>query len=369
MKYIPIVMLLLLAACKTPDVVTQAVVEPRENKVEITKPKNIVLLIGDGMGLSQISAGNYDNDNQTALEGFPVVGIHKCHSSSKLVTDSAAAATSFACGVKTFNGAIGVRADSTPVQTILEELEERGFSTGLVATSTIVHATPASFIAHNEYRKNYEAIALDFLETEVDYFVGGGKKYFDRREDERDLIAELKARDYTVEDYLTDFKDCELPASGNFAYFSADKDPLPYDQGRDYLVDASKAGLSFLDNHGDQGMFLMIEGSQIDWGGHANTPSYVLTEFYEFDIVIQEVLDWAKEDGETLVIVTADHETGGLSIRETSTMDSLDIEFISTHHTATMIPVFAYGPGSDLFSGIYENTAIYDKMRQALQLD
>ncbi len=356
-------------ACNAPkSAVSVTETTVREEVNPVLKPKNVVLLIGDGMGLSQITAGNYFNGNKTALEGFPVIGIHKCHASNKLVTDSAAGATAFACGEKTYNGAIGVRADSTPVQTILEELEDLGYSTGLIATSTIVHATPASFIAHNEYRKNYEDIALDFLDTEVDYFVGGGKKFFDRREDERNLIEELEARDYTVETYLTDFKDCNIPDTGNFAYFSADKDPLPYDQGRDYLLDASKAGLSFLDNHGENGLFLMIEGSQIDWGGHANIPSYVLTEFYEFDLVIQEVLDWAKKDGETLVVVTADHETGGLSIRENSTMDSLDIEFISTHHTATMIPVFAYGPGSELFAGIYENTAIYDKMRKALQL-
>ncbi len=378
MKHLWVILLLMLGACKGTNKITETTNATGPVFTPIPSPinpamlpaegiaKNVIFLIGDGMGLSQISAGNYWLDNHTALEDFPVVGLHKCHSSSHLVTDSAAGATAFACGVKTFNGAIGVGPDSVAVETILEEAESLGYATGLVATSTIVHATPASFIAHNEYRKNYEAIAADFLQTEVDYFVGGGKKYFDRREDGRDLIIELEGKDYTIYDQLTEFKDCELPSSGNFGYFSADADPLPFDAGRDYLVDASETGWTFLNAQDEKGFFLMIEGSQIDWGGHANVPGYVLTEFAEFDQVIAKALQWALADGETLVVVTADHETGGLAIREDSTMDSLNIEFISTKHTAAMIPVFAYGPGSENFSGIYENTEIYNKLRKAM---
>lgn len=331
-------------------------------------PKNIILMIGDGMGLSQITAGMYANNNHTALEDFPVVGLHKCHASNNLITDSAAAATAFSIGKKTYNGAIGVDSDSIPVKTILEELEEKDYATGLIATSTIVHATPASFIAHNVYRKNYEEIALDFLETEVDFFAGGGKKYFDRRKDDRNLIEELSQMDYTVYDHLTDFEDCTIPTSGNFAYLSADKDPLPYDQGRDYLIPASKAGVHFLNDHSEKGFFLMIEGSQIDWGGHANNADYVINEFLEYNEIIAWVLNWAKKDGETLVVVTADHETGGLAINEKSTMEELDIAFTTAKHTADMIPVFAYGPGSERFAGIYENTEIYHKMKDALHI-
>ena len=132
-------------------------------------PKNIILLIGDGMGLGQITAGMIVNDNYTTLEEFDVVGLHKNYAYDNLVTDSAAGATAFACGVKTYNGAIGVDHDTIPVKTILEEAEEKGLATGLVATSTIVHATPASFIAHNQLRRNYEEIATDFLNTDIDY--------------------------------------------------------------------------------------------------------------------------------------------------------------------------------------------------------
>lgn len=337
---------------------------------EAKKPKNIILLIGDGMGMGQISAGTYANGNKSNLEKFPVVGIHKPHSGVQLITDSAAAATSFACGVKTYNGAIGVGLDSLPVQTILEEAEEKGLKTGLIATSTIVHATPASFISHNVYRKNYEEIAEDFLKTDIDFFAGGGKKYFDRRDkDERDLTAELTAKGYTVENYLKEVHEIRIPleTADKFAYFTADEDPLPVHQGRDYLEAISMNGINFLKQRsGDEGFFIMIESSQIDWGGHANNSDWIIDEFKEFNALIGKVLKWAEEDGETLVVLTADHETGGYTIQVDSKMDDMITTFTSTHHTGDFIPVFASGPGSEKFAGLYENTEIYHRMRAAL---
>ncbi len=331
------------------------------------KPKNIIFMIGDGMGLTQITAGMYMNGNRIELEKFPVVGLHKSYSFDKLVTDSASGATAFACGVKTYNGAIGVNPDTVAVKTILEEAEEKNYATGMVATSTIVHATPASFIAHQKQRKMYEEIAADFLKTDIDFFLGGGKKYFDRREkDDRNLYEELRAKGYVVSDYFQeDFKDVKIDNTKKFAYLTADADPLPVAQGRDYLPLASKRAAEYLDAQDDKPFFLMIEGSQIDWGGHANDSDYIITEMLDFNETIANVLEFAKADGETLVIVTADHETGGYSINPGSTMDKLVTEFTTDYHTAVMIPVFAYGPGAELFSGIYENTAIYNKMREA----
>lgn len=336
------------------------------------QPKNIILLIGDGMGLSQISAGIYANDNYLNIERFPVVGLHKNYASDNLVTDSAAGATAFACGVKTYNGAIGVDGDTIPVKTILEECSESGYKTGLVASSSIVHATPASFAAHNRLRKNYEEISLDMVDSGVDLMIGGGKSYFDRRTiDSLDLYKDLKGRGYQVSDYFAeDFSELDVQAMGNkWAYFTADKEPLPRDAGRDYLIPASKIAIDFLSEQaGEEGFFLMIEGSQIDWAGHANNFSYMISELHEYDEVVKAALDFAEADGNTLVILTADHETGGLSINYGSTQDSIIAAFTSDYHTATMIPVFAYGPGAELFSGIYENTAIYDKMKLALNL-
>ena len=332
------------------------------------KPKNVILLIGDGMGLSQITAGMYMNGNKLNLEKFPIVGLHKSYSSDNLITDSAAGATAFSAGIKTYNGAIAVDTDTMAVKTILEQAEQNNMATGMVTTSTIVHATPASFIAHVGSRSWYETIAEDFLKTEIDYFVGGGKRYFDRRKkDDRNLYKELQRKGYFVSDYFNEsFEEIVVDFDRNFAYFTSDSDPLPVSKGRDYLIPASKLAPIFLSNHTDNGFFLMIEGAQIDWGGHANDSEYIISEVIEFDRAIGEILEFAEEDGNTLVIVTADHETGGYALNAGSTLDSIKAGFTTDYHTAALIPVFAYGPGAELFGGIYENTAIYDKMSFAL---
>lgn len=337
------------------------------------RPKNIILMIGDGMGVTQVSAGLYSNNNKLNLERFPIVGLHKSYSSDNLITDSAAGATAFSAGVKTYNGAIGVDPDTVPVVTILELAEAAGLPTGLVSTSSIVHATPASFIAHNRQRKNYEEIAADFLKTEIDFFVGGGARYFSRRDkDERNLITELQQRNYFVENFINkDVKDIKPNPGKNYVYLTADSEPLPFSQGRDYLVPVSAMAPGFLDKRDtkNRGFFLMIESSQIDWGGHANESDYIISEMLEFDNAIGEVLKFAEADGETLVIITADHETGGYAIQNGSKMGEIDGAFTSDYHTADLIPVFAYGPGSEHFSGIYENTAIFDKMKKLFGFD
>jgi len=329
--------------------------------------KNIILLIGDGMGLTQTTAGMYANGNKTELEKFEFIGLHKSHASDNLITDSAAGATAFASGIKTYNGAIGVDDNKSSVVTILEEAEAKGMATGLVATSTIVHATPASFIAHNESRKNYEAIAADFLKTEVDLFIGGGKKFFERREDERNLTAELEQKGYVVTDFIaSDLLNLNIDISKNFACYTSEEQPLPVAQGRDYLPAVTKQSIEYLNARaGDNGFFLMVEGSQIDWGGHANKADYIISEFIDFDKALMEAVDFAIKDGNTLVVVTADHETGGFAIQNSSTMDSLVTAFTSDYHTATMIPVYALGPHAKDFAGIYENTDIYFKMKKA----
>ena len=343
-----------------------------ENESQQKAPKNIILLIGDGMGMGQISAGTYRNNNTSNLERFPITGIHKptCHDS--LITDSAAGATAFACGQKTYYGAIAVDPDTLPIKTILEEAEDKNMATGLVATCRINHATPASFISHNRYRRNYEEIAADFLKTDIEYFVGGGLKFFNRREiDDRDLVNELEDKGYVVGNYLTEFVDFEksIPTKGKVAYFTADKDPIPVAQGRDNFINTAMTGIRFLDRQNDNGFFIMIESSQIDWGGHANNAEYIITEFLEFNKLIGQVLDWAEEDGETLVVLTADHETGGFTIQPGSYLDDLKTAFTSLKHSGDFIPVFASGPGQELFSGLYENTEIYHKMKAAFDWD
>ena len=367
MKKILFPILIAFVACSPRPEPTVAT--PVEEVKLARRPKNVILLIGDGMGLTQITAGLYSNHNKLNLEQFHFIGLHKSYSADDLITDSAAGATAFSAGVKTYNAAIGVNNDILPVRTILEDAETAGMATGLIATSSITHATPAAFIAHVKSRTMMEEIAADFMKTEIDLFIGGGKKYFDRREkDNRNLSQELEAKGYVVSDFIKqELTQIKIDHSKNFAYFTAEAEPIPVSQGRDYLVPASKLAPLFLDKRsGGKGFFLMIEGSQIDWGGHANNSQYIITEMLDFDKAIGAVLDFAKEDGETLVIVTADHETGGYSITNGSKMDSIVGSFTTDKHTAALIPVFAYGPGAELFTGIYENTAIYDKMRHAL---
>ena len=330
--------------------------------------KNIIFLVGDGMGLTQISAGLYSNGNKLSLEEFKKIGFHKCYSYDDLVTDSAAGATAFSAGVKTYNGAIGVGPDTMAVKTILEEAEEKGYNTGLVTSSTIVHATPASFIAHNKSRKNYEEIALDFLKTDIDLFIGGGLKFFNRRADERNLVEEMRSNGYFFSNYFDeDFENVSFEGHDKVGFLTADKDPLSVEQGRTYLPLATEKAINFLDakSQDGKGFFLMVEGAQIDWGGHANKGNFIITEMLDFDKVIQVVLDYTKDHPETLVVITADHETGGLAINKGSKLNDLDLQFTSDYHTADLIPVFSKGPGSDSFMGFYENTAIYNKMRSA----
>ncbi len=342
---------------------------PSSNQDIPKKPKNIVLMIGDGMGVTQISAGMYSQEAPLNLEQFPIVGLHKSYAYNDLVTDSAAGATAFACGVKTYNGAVGVDKDTMPVSSILEIADKRGIATGMVSTSSITHATPASFICHQKKRKQHQANALEFLNTDIDLFVGGGKAHFENRDDGINISDKLVEKGYHVSSY---FKEDILKITMNpekpYAFYTDSEEPVAVSGGRNYLPSVSAKSVDFLDKRGENGFFLMIEGSQIDWGGHANQSDYIITEMHDFDKAIGNVLEFAKKDGETLVIVTADHETGGYAINKGSTRDSLVTAFTTDYHTADLIPVFAYGPGSEAFSGIYENTAIFDKMMNALGL-
>lgn len=338
--------------------------------LEGTKPKNVIFLIGDGMGLPQITGAMYMNNNKIAFERFQNIGFHKSHSSDNLVTDSAAGATAFASGVKSYNGAIGVNDKKEPVPTLLEEAEAAGMATGMVVSSSITHATPAAFIAHVSGRENKEQIALSFLDTPVDIFIGGGLDAFTRRTDERNLVEELEAKGYEISDFFRKhISQLNVTTENNVGYFTANGEPLPVREGRDYLPAATDKALTFLKDRSDKGFFLMIEGSQIDWGGHANDANYVVTEMLEFNKIIHQCLDFAQREGNTLVVVTADHETGGFAVNPGSKLNDIEVAFTTKSHTALMIPVFAAGPGSSLFRGIYENTDIYFKLKNLMGLE
>ncbi|MBI1225583.1 MAG: alkaline phosphatase [Bacteroidetes bacterium] len=323
-------------------------------------------MIGDGTGLAQISAGFYRNNQKFSLESFPVIGFQKTYSANNLITDSAAAATAIASGQKTNNSVLGQDVNGKPCKTILEEASDNGLATGMVVTSSIQHATPGGFIAHRIARNLYEEITLDLLNSNIDFFIGGGKQYFDRREsDDKNLLDSLKYKGFNVYNYFNDDLNKVKPdPSSKFAFFTADNQPLPAFQGRDYLPQAAKIAADYLKLRSNKGFFLMVEGSQIDWTCHANQVEPMYSELQDFNLTIEKVLQFAEKNGETLVIVTADHETGGLGLNG-GTARVLNPKFTTNGHTAAMVPVFAFGPKSELFRGIYENTALYYKMRTA----
>ncbi|MBN8684541.1 MAG: alkaline phosphatase [Chitinophagales bacterium] len=330
------------------------------------RPKNIILMIGDGMAMSQISAGIYwKGVGHSAFEHFPYVGFHKSYSCDNLVTDSAAGATAFSCGERTENNRIATLPDNRPCRTILESLEAKGWATGIVVTCSATHATPASFIAHQELRAFSEEIALDYLDTPFDCYIGGGKGYFNQRPDKRNLLDSLRKRGYVVH---TGFNFNSLPLDGSkpFALFTYDREPPTASAGRKYLPKATSVACNFLDKRSEKGFFLMVEGSQIDWAGHANDRNWLRAEMLDFDKTVQAALDFAARDGETLVIVTGDHECGGAALTKGENKREPHVKFTSRLHTGAMVPVLAFGPGAEKFSGIYDNKAIFLKMQEAL---
>src|SRR6056297_811976 len=235
------------------------------HKFKTDNPRNIILLIGDGMGISQLQAGLTANRGRLFLENFKHIGFSKTHSSDNYITDSAAGGTAISAGVKTYNGAIGVDPEKNPVKTILEKAEEKGLATGLVSTSSITHATPASFIAHQTSRNMYEKIAADFLKTDIDVFIGGGYKHFTEREDSRNLANELEQKGYVVEQ---DLKKIKKVKKGKLAGFTAPEHNGRMDERGDMLPVSTKTAITVLSKN-KKGFFLMVEGAQIDWGGHA----------------------------------------------------------------------------------------------------
>ena len=345
----------------------------REDDFDGQRAKNVIFVVADGMGLTQLSTLNFYDDRPSAFESFKNIGLQKNTSSSDKVTDSAAAATTFATGHKTYNGAIGVDTLKKPLYTIAERARDNGLKTAIIATSTITHATPASFYAHQEYRKMQEEIAEDLWNSEMDFFAGGGAKYFDNRTDSASGIDSLMARGYDVSFKTGQDVEHQLKSQGSSKriYLLAQDGMPKMQEGRgNFLTDKTMEGLRFIENDPD-GFFMLVEASQIDWGGHANDHQYIVEETKDLNTVLIELVKWVKADGNTLLVVTADHETGGYALsakREGIRHDTRFLEptFTTSYHTATMIPVFAMGPGSENFRGIYENTKIHSKMDQVL---
>ena len=324
------------------------------------KPKNIILMIGDGTGLVHLYAAYTAQGGKLNIYEFAkAVGLSITASADDYITDSAAGATALSTGKKTNNGMIGTAPDSSALETISERAHKNGLSTGVVVTCELPHATPASFYAHQVSRKMYPEIAHDLSFSHADILIGSGKPYFDTQT--------LANNGFTISTGIEGMK--RNQGKRQVCFTDGDSFPAKAPQRGDALMLGSMHAISHLSNN-KKGFFLMIEGSQIDWGAHDNDSANVIDEAIDFDRTAGKVLEWAAKDKNTLVIITADHECGGLTLHGLDSNTHRPIMHFSTgHHTAEPVPVYAFGPGAEAFSGVYQNTEIYYKMIALLSLN
>ena len=329
-------------------------------------PKNIIILIGDGMGVDYVSTSVLSMKND-AFRRFTTTGFSVTCSADNLVTDSAPGATAISTGYRTNNWTIAEDPWSDkPLTTIFELAEKLKKASGIVVTCSITHATPAAFVAHVKSRSDEFDIAEQETERKTDVFIGGGIKFFTPtsegggRTDGVNLLSKVESEGYDYYDSYEKLKNSD-PDKKFYALF--DSTGLPKAADRNYtLGDMTKIALDYLSKR-PNGFILMIEGSQIDWAGHANDQAYLLSEMKDFNTALNTVLDFEEKNKETLVVVTADHETGGMSIVDGNLDGSkFDLKFSTKHHTANMVGIFAKGPGEREFSGIMDNYMIGRKL-------
>ena len=383
--------------------------EAADGESEQATTKNVILLIGDGMGAAHRTAARLysaGRDGELAMDTLPIAGMARTWSTESVVTDSAAAGTALATGVKTFNAGIAVDADKNPVQTILEMAQEAGKSVGLVTTAQLAHATPAVFAAHNPNRDDYLGIALDMFEHDVDVLLGGGEDYLlpvgtpgcypddGDRTDNRNLVDEAVEKGYKHVCTEADFEAVDPEATdkllGTFADLGMTRPFSPS------LAGMTAKAIAILSRDAD-GFFLMVEGGQIDWAAHANDALNTLGDTAAFDEAVGLALDFQAQHPDTLVIVTADHATGGLTIEDLPQDEACPeplpddqrecknalredgpfeekgggrfwLDWTSVSHTADDVPVTAIGPHADDLAGYYENTHVFEVMRDSMAL-
>lgn len=329
------------------------------------KVKNVILMIGDGMSLMDVYAAWVCNRGRLWLDNAQYIGLSATHCTDKLITDSGAGGTALATGHKTKYHAVGVDPEGKPLTTIIDLAKRKDKDAGIAVTCRLWDATPADFCCHNINRDNEQEIVADYPTSGVDFAFGGGAKYFTNRKDGRNIFEELKNQGYYI---AGTWEELEKRESGKVFCVPYEVDtPLPDERG-DLLARATMKGISLM-NQNKNGFFMMVEGSQLDDYGHFNQLDMLMKELHDFDRTIGEVMKWAAKDGETLVVVTADHETGGLTLHGGDLATGrIEAKFASTGHTGVMVPVYAFGPGAEEFTGFMDNTEIFWKIKKLMRL-
>ena len=357
-----------LASCKAkqedsdPKLMSYISPDPYET-VQVQSPdmsgevRNIIFMIGDGMGLEQVSCAWTLNNGKLNLDNMPVVGLSRTYSSSRLITDSAAGGTALACGEKTANGHVGTDPDGNPLESLLDKAQAAGMKTGVAVTCLLYDATPADFCCHDDDRYHYDEIVADYLECGVDYIAGGGLDHFrELREDGRDIVDEMARAGYNVALTRDELMQGSLPLLGVLDSWNL---PVARERG-DLFRDMVAKGIRELDAAaGGKGFVMMIEGSCIDDWLHENRIDLAMEELFDFDRTLGDVLEWAAADGHTLVVVTADHATGALTLQGGNlAKGQIRVAFGNESHNGIAVPYYVFGPGADKFGGILENAEL-----------
>ena len=341
--------------------------DKKEETTEPAKALNVIYFIGDGTALPQVYAGMLASKQDLVFSHFPYIGVVDTHSASNDITDSAAGGTALASDHKTKNAMVGLNPDSIPVKTLLEVFHEQGKETGIVVTSYVTHATPASFYAKVPHRRQYEDIAVQMAENEnINLIIGGGMKHFNQRKDSVNLVERMENElGWKVYDTLANID----VTNKKYAVMANDGHMPPAAERGDFLPRAVKTALKSLDG-AENGFFLMVEGSQIDFACHGNDSAWMVDEVVDFSYAIQIALNYAEEHGNTLVVVTADHETGGLTMPDKQgKYTNVSFCYSTSSHTCLPVMVYAYGPGAEQFTGWMQNTAIKGKILNACGLE
>lgn len=321
--------------------------------------RNVIFLIGDGMGLSQITAAAYANCGLT-LMNFNYIGLQRNNALGAFTTDSAAGGSALATGERHANRHISMTEQGEAVPSLSDWFRGKGLPVGVVTLGNAVDATPTAFYGHSVERDNADELTRCLLDTPVDLLCGSGIRQFTERGDGIDLIGEL-SKNYRFVRSIDEIN----AAEGRVVCIDERMDEAAEESNLGLLAEATRAAIDKLQERGDKGFFLMVEGAKIDYAGHSRCLPGSVIEMLGFDLAVAEALKFADENGQTLVVVTADHETGGLVLLDGDEQSGRIMGVYTTDdHTPAMLPVFAYGPGADRFCGTYLNTEIARRIRE-----